>query len=71
VDAATLTRWSMDERKLDDERDAMGGKPVTPVDAELAERCAGERAELTPKETADCTGQELSELYENEEDGGS
>ncbi len=38
---------------------------------ELHRRCADEREELTPKETADCAGAELSELYENEEDGGS
>lgn len=61
----------MEEQPLDDERDAMDGKPNTPVDDGLGSRCAGDRAGLTPKETADCAGQELSELYENEEDGGS
>lgn len=61
----------MDDTRQDNERDSLGGKPVTPVDEELAERCLDDREGLTPKETADCTGQELSELYENEEDGGS
>jgi len=60
----------MEEKELD-ERDALGGKPITPVDDELASRCSEDRTGLTPKETADCAGQELSELYENEEDGGS
>ena len=61
----------MQDKPLDDMRDAMGGKPSTPVDDELASRCSDGRGSLTPKETADCAGQELSELYENEEDGGS
>ncbi len=33
--------------------------------------CREERDALTPKETADCAGAELAELYDNEEDGGS
>lgn len=60
-----------DESDLKD-RDALGGAPGTPVpDEELLERCETDRAGLTPKETADCAGLELAELYENEEDGGS
>jgi hypothetical protein len=61
----------MNESEWPEERDALGGKPVTPIDEDLASRCESGRDGLTPKETADCAGQELSELYENEEDGGS
>lgn len=38
---------------------------------EALERCRTERAELEPKETADCAGLDLAERYQNEEDGGS
>ena len=34
-------------------------------------RCREDRTTLTPKESADCAGAEMAELYENEEDGGS
>ena len=53
-------------------RESLGGAPETPVpDEGLHERCDTDRASLTAKETADCAGIELAELYENEEDGGS
>ncbi|MBA4370453.1 MAG: hypothetical protein C0418_02605 [Coriobacteriaceae bacterium] len=38
---------------------------------EVSELCDGDRDELTAKQTAECAGAELAELYENEEDGGS
>lgn len=60
-----------DEERKRPEREALGGAPDTPEDSELRERCRSDRESLTPKESADCAGQELSELYENEEDGGS
>ena len=65
----------VDERIDDDERGALGDAPMTqsPVgegDA-LRERCRNERDSLTPRETADCAGSDLAELYEHEEDGGS
>lgn len=54
---------------------SMGDAPDVPApggDAdELTRRCAEERETMKPHETADCAGAELSELYENEEDGGS
>lgn len=40
-------------------------------DQELRERCDTERETMTPRETADCAGAGLSELYDTEEDGGS
>ena len=61
----------MNARIDDDSREALGGAPVTPTDDDLLEKCGTDRESLTPKETADCAGMELSELYENEEDGGS
>ena len=59
-----------DESDLGD-RGALGGAPQTPEDKDLHERCDSDREALTPKETAQCAGQELADLYENEEDGGS
>ena len=38
---------------------------------DLRDRCRNERESLEPHETADCAGQGLAEMYENEEDGGS
>lgn len=61
-----------DER---DGRKATDDAPMTPVPAddgeELRERCKTDRKSLSPRETADCAGKDLAELYENEEDGGS
>ncbi len=57
-----------------DTRTAMGDKPDIPVEPdaeELAEKCASNRDELSPRQTADCAGIGLAEQYENEEDGGS
>lgn len=54
-----------------DDREALGGAPATPEDDELREKCRTDRSALTPRQTADCAGSDLSELYENEEDGGS
>jgi len=53
------------------ERESLGGKPTTPEDENLRDRCESDRESLTPKESADCAGAEIAELYENEEDGGS
>lgn len=59
-----------EEREKDD---ALGGKPASGgVEAdEVGEMCERDREELTGKQTADCTGAEIAQLYENEEDGGS
>ena len=50
-------------------------RPPIPVpggdEDETSRRCAEERDELSPKETADCAGLKTSEIYESEEDGGS
>lgn len=58
-----------------DERTSLGGAPesggVSDDKDELHRRCDAERETLTPKETADCAGAEIADLYENEEDGGS
>ncbi len=58
-----------------DERGALGDAPITPTpaddDEEFHERCRTDREALSPRETADCAGADLAELYENEEDGGS
>ena len=53
--------------------DALGGKPDSGgVEADdVGEMCEQDRGELTGKQTADCTGAEIAQLYENEEDGGS
>lgn len=53
----------------------LGGAPETPSPKgnldELRERCENDRQSMSPRETADCAGTDLAELYENEEDGGS
>lgn len=58
-----------------DEKDRTPVGPTVPVPAddegEMLERCENEREKLSPHETADCAGLTLTELYENEEDGGS
>ena len=54
-----------------DDREALGGSPAMPKDEKLREKCRTDRATLTPRQTADCAGGDLAELYENEEDGGS
>lgn len=60
-----------DESELKD-RGSLGGAPNVPASDEgVSERCRTQRADLTPKETAQCAGVELAELTENEEDGGS
>jgi len=60
---------------LHEERKETPQGPSIPVpgddEAELTKRCSEEREALTPRETADCAGASLTELYENEEDGGS
>ncbi|GEM_PF-2014011 len=60
------------------ERGMMGDIPNTPNtpapaedDDEFHERCRTDRESLSPRESADCAGADLAELYENEEDGGS
>ncbi len=57
------------------EPESLGGAPDTSAPGgdmdEVRERCANDRESLTPRETADCAGTDLAELYENEEDGGS
>jgi len=59
----------------DEHRTSLGGAPDTPSPAEdeesFRERCDSDLESLSPKETADCAGADLAELYENEEDGGS
>ena len=61
--------------KVDDEGDRKPVGPSIPVPGDdedaLIERCAGNREEMAPNETADCAGVALTERYENEEDGGS
>lgn len=64
----------VDERYDDDlERTPRG--PAVPVPeeekGELSRRCVEERDEMTRHEKADCAGVALTELYDNEEDGGS
>ena len=54
-----------------DDREALDGAPATPKDEELRKKCRTDRSALTPRQTADCAGDDLVELYENEEDGGS
>ncbi len=58
-----------------DERGSLGDAPTTQSPAgdgdAFRERCQNEPDTLTPRETADCAGTDLAELYENEEDGGS
>ena len=62
----------MDSKTEDhDDREVLGGAPVTPEDDELREKCRTDRSTLTPRQTADCAGSDLAESYENEEDGGS
>ncbi len=65
----------MKHRQVENGREALGGAPDTPlpVDApeDLREKCANDRDALSPRQTADCAGTDLAELYENEEDGGS
>jgi len=55
------------------ERKPVGPRVPVPGDDEdaLIERCRDNRDEMAPNETADCAGVTLTELYENEEDGGS
>lgn len=38
---------------------------------QLRKACRSNREAMTPKETADCSGTDLSDLYDSEEDGGS
>lgn len=56
-------------------RSSLGGAPDTPLPGEddetFRERCDTQPGTLTPRESADCAGADLAELYENEEDGGS
>ena len=42
-----------------------------PEEEETLERCQTDRESMTNKETADCAGVELKEMYENEEVGGT
>jgi hypothetical protein len=62
-------------RPEDDPRTSLGSAPASESPAEDAEefreRCQNDRESLSPRETADCVGNEIAELYENEEDGGS
>lgn len=59
----------------DDPRSGFGSAPesVHPSEDEdtFRERCLKDRESLSPRESADCAGSDLAELYENEEDGGS
>lgn len=60
------------EEKARQMRVPLGGAPETPaVESDLAAACGDDARELTPKQTADCAGLEMTERYENEEDGGS
>lgn len=58
-----------------EKRTSLGGAPDTPAphedDEDFRERCETDLESLSPRETADCAGSDLTELYENEEDGGS
>lgn len=49
--------------------------PAVPVQGDdvdaLREACEGDRADMPPRQTADCAGLDLVESYEQEEDGGS
>lgn len=60
---------------MGDDEKQFGPRPAVPMpgddEDELVRRCHDERDQLTPHETADCAGAALTELYENEEDGGS
>ncbi len=64
-----------DTRRDEEARGALGDKPVSVSPAEDPQRfrelCETERDSLSPRQTADCAGADLAELYENEEDGGS
>jgi hypothetical protein len=59
----------------EERRSSLGGAPDTPLPGEdddaFRERCGSHPETLTPRESADCAGADLAELYENEEDGGS
>jgi len=59
----------------DERRTSLGNAPDTPLPGEdeesFRERCDKDLESLSPRETADCAGADLAELYENEEDGGS
>ncbi|MDH4139543.1 MAG: hypothetical protein OEV43_03125 [Coriobacteriia bacterium] len=63
------------KKDTDERRSSLGGAPDTPTPEDSAEdqrdRCAHDRPRLTPRQTADCAGTDLAEIYENEEDGGS
>ncbi|MDA3937060.1 MAG: hypothetical protein PF636_09475 [Actinomycetota bacterium] len=61
------------EKQSDVPRESLGGAPDMPDagDEEERLRCRTDRQALTPRQTADCAGNDLAELYENEEDGGS
>jgi hypothetical protein len=39
--------------------------------ARKREACASDRTDMEPHETAECTGTELADRYNNDEDGGS
>jgi hypothetical protein len=66
----------MQSQSHDEERrTSLGDAPDTPLPGEdeeaFRERCDTDIESLSPRETADCAGADLAELYENEEDGGS
>lgn len=64
-----------DDRNDEDYRSSLGGAPDMPPSGEddegFRERCDSDLESLSPRQTADCAGADLAELYENEEDGGS
>lgn len=57
------------------ERERADGPPTLGgTDEEAAkqrEACTSDRADMEPHETAECTGAELADRYNNDEDGGS
>lgn len=65
----------MNDKDTTEGRNSLGNAPdsASPVDDPEAFRdtCQTDRDALSPRETADCAGSGLAELYENEEDGGS
>lgn len=63
-----------EDRRDDTGPDTPLGPAAVPDEAEadaLRSRCDGDRAEMAPRDTADCAGLSLTDQYENEEDGGS
>lgn len=67
----------MDINGEHDERERMepDGPPTLGGAEDEADRmrheCASDRADMEPKGTAECTGAELADRYNNDEDGGS